>query len=123
TYQMMREPSWPLLIGLFVVALIIAVIVARSLGGWNKAAATIVSLVTAIVTSVLVVVDHLFVSWQGFLLLKPRPISTIGAQTPNFVGTFWEDFLDKGMQMLLPTILLTIISIASYSRYTRASML
>lgn len=123
TYQMMREPSWPLLIGLFVVALIIAVIVARSLGGWNKAAATIVSLVTAIVTSVLMVVDHLFVSWQGFLLLKPRPISTIGAQTPNFVGTFWEDFLDKGMQMLLPTILLTIISIASYSRYTRASML
>ena len=52
-----------------------------------------------------------------------RPISTIGAETPNYDGTFWQDFLDKGTQLLLPTILLTLISVASYSRYTRSSML
>lgn len=123
TYELLREPNWLLLIGLFVLGIAIAVLVARLMGGWNKAAATVVSVTTAIFTSVFILLDHVFAAWTGFLQLKPRPISTIGSQTPNFVGTFWEDFLDKGMQMLLPTILLTIISIAAYSRYTRASML
>lgn len=123
TFTLLEEPNWFLIVGLFVLAIVIAVVVARLLGGWNKGAATSVSVVTAIFTSIFILADHIFRAWEGFLRLKPRPISTIGSQTPNFAGNFWEDFLDKGMQMLLPTILLTIISIATYSRYTRASML
>ena len=57
------------------------------------------------------------------LKVKSRPISTIGSETPNLKGDFWVLFLDKGTQLLLPTILLTIISVATYSRYTRSSML
>jgi len=81
------------------------------------------STVTGIIMSVLIVADIAMAHFSRFLDLKSRPISTIGSETPNFTGGFWESFLDKGAQLLLPTILLTLISVASYSRYTRSSML
>jgi peptide/nickel transport system permease protein len=68
-------------------------------------------------------VDILISHWASFLSIKSRPISTIGSQTPNFTGEFWERTLDVGAQILLPTILLTLVSVATHSRYTRSSML
>jgi len=123
TYALLWEPTWWILLGLLVVALAVAVGVGRLVGGYSKGPAALVASVTALVMGGLMVVEQLFRSWPGFLEAKGRPISTIGSQTPNFTGTFWEDFLDKGAQLLLPTILLTLISLATYSRYTRASML
>jgi len=72
---------------------------------------------------ILTVADYAVSNWSSLLRLKPRPISTIGSETPNLVGTFWDGFLDKGTQLILPTIVLTLISVASYTRYTRSSML
>ncbi|SFV20363.1 ABC transporter permease [Micrococcus terreus] len=123
TYGILWEPTWWILAGLFVLSIAVAIGIGHAVGGFSKGAASWVSVITALVMGALMVVEQLFRSWPGFLELKNRPISTIGSQTPNFVGTFWEDFLDKGAQLLLPTILLTLISLASYSRYTRASML
>ena len=123
TYGILWEPTWWILAGLFVLSIAVAIGIGHAVGGFSKGAASWVSVITALVMGGLMVVEQLFRSWPGFLELKNRPISTIGSQTPNFVGTFWEDFLDKGAQLLLPTILLTLISLASYSRYTRASML
>ncbi|MDQ3526984.1 MAG: ABC transporter permease, partial [Actinomycetota bacterium] len=40
-----------------------------------------------------------------------------------FEGPFWTGIWDWGVQLILPTVVLTVISLASYSRYTRASML
>ncbi|MGO1886222.1 MAG: ABC transporter permease, partial [Citricoccus sp.] len=108
---------------LAVVAIGLAVLVGRLTGGYSKGAATWVAVFTAIIMGGLIVVEHLFRSWPAYLQTVGRPIATIGSETPNFTGTFWEDFLDKGTQLLLPTILLALISLASYSRYTRASML
>ena len=50
-------------------------------------------------------------------------VKTIGSGTPNFEGTFWEVFLDRGLSLVLPTTALILISFATYVRYTRASML
>ncbi|KAA0974745.1 ABC transporter permease [Paeniglutamicibacter gangotriensis] len=123
TFSLMSEPNtWILIIG-GILAVLIPGAIGHFMGGRHRRIAASVSAVTGLVFAGLTVVDHIFRAWPGFLSLKPRPIGTIGSETPNFGGDFWEIFLDRGAQLLLPTILLAVISLASYSRYTRASML
>jgi peptide/nickel transport system permease protein len=119
----LAEPNWPVLIGLFLLMLVVSAGIGAAWGGYARRQAMLVSTVTGIITSLVIVFDILVAHWAGFLQLKSRPISTIGASTPNFAGDFWETVLDLGAQLLLPTILLTLVSVASYSRYTRSSML
>lgn len=119
----LTEPTWGLLLGLAVAALAVSVAIGRLVGGRSWRQAVLVSTVTGAVTSLLVVADLLLSHWAGFLRFKPRPISTIGAETPNFPGGFWEQALDAGSQLVLPTVLLTLVSVASYARFTRSSML
>ena len=124
TYSLLwRTPSALLLAGLGVILVLVAILVGRLLGGFSKGSAVSASLVTALIMGVAIVAEHLMNYWPTFLKVKPRPISTIGSGTPNLDAHFWVVFLDRGAQLLLPTILLTIISVATYSRYTRSSML
>jgi peptide/nickel transport system permease protein len=120
---LVNEPSWLLLAGLFVVSVVVSVVIGAAWGGYARKQAMLVTGITGVITSVVVVVDILIAHWASFLGLKSRPISTIGSQTPNFTGEFWERVLDMGTQILLPTILLTLVSVATHSRYTRSSML
>lgn len=119
------DPAWGwwTIILFFVLALVISGVIGALWGGYSRKQAVLVSIVTGIITSLVVVGDILLANWAGFLELKSRPISTIGAQTPNFPGNFWQTALDYGTQLILPTILLALVSVASYSRYTRSSML
>ena len=55
--------------------------------------------------------------------VRGRPIATIGASTPNIEGDFWILSLDSFTHLILPTLALILISLASYTRFTRASML
>ncbi|WP_125776757.1 ABC transporter permease [Antribacter gilvus] len=119
----LAEPTWLLLAGLFVLALAISVGIGYFMGGYAKKQVMMITGITGTITSLMVVVDQLIAHWASFLGLKSRPISTIGAETPQFGGGFWESALDKGAQLLLPTLLLALISVATHSRYTRASML
>ncbi|MFW2514690.1 ABC transporter permease [Demequina sp. SO4-13] len=120
---LLDEPSWLVLIGLFVSAIVVGLVVGRLWGGYSRGVAMALSAVTAAFMAFMTAADRVVYAWAGFLDLKPRPISTIGSQTPNFGGDFWESVLDLGTQLLLPTLLLTLISVATYSRYTRSSML
>jgi peptide/nickel transport system permease protein len=52
-----------------------------------------------------------------------RPISTVGSSTPDLSGSFWVTGIDSFTHLLLPTTALVLISIASYSRYARSSLL
>ncbi|MCR2793135.1 ABC transporter permease [Microbacterium sp. zg.Y625] len=115
--------NWGVLILGVVLAVALPWVLARFMSHRYRSQAIIAATVTGVIGAGLTMLDHLFRVWPNFLGLKPRPISTIGSQTPNFRGGFWETFLDYGTQMLLPTLLLTLISLASYSRYTRTSML
>ncbi|MDL5350648.1 ABC transporter permease [Microbacterium sp. zg-YB36] len=115
--------NWGVLVLGAVLAVALPWLLGRFMGKRYRTQAILAATVTGVVGAGLTVLDHLFRVWPGFLDLKPRPVSTIGSQTPNFGGGFWETFLDYGTQMLLPTLLLTVISLASYSRYTRTSML
>jgi peptide/nickel transport system permease protein len=121
---LLLEPSsWWVLIGLFAVAVVVSIGIGAAWGGYARKQAVLVAGITGVITSLVIVFDILVANWSSFLALKSRPISTIGSQTPNFTGDFWESVLDTGMQLVLPTILLTLVSVASYSRYTRSSML
>lgn len=120
---LLDEPNWLLLIGLFLSSIVVGLLVGRVMGGYSRGMAMGLSAATAGFMALMTAADRAVYAWAGFLDLKPRPVSTIGAQTPNFQGEFWERVLDWGTQLLLPTLLLTLISVATYSRYTRASML
>lgn len=122
-FSVLGDPNWLVVIGLLLLAIAIAVLVGRLLGGYSKGSASVASVIVALVMSGLTAADHVFMNWPGYLRMQPRPIGTIGSETPNFNGTFWMDFIDKGTQLLLPTLLLTLIAVATYSRYTRSSML
>src|SRR5690606_38893521 len=114
--------SWILLFGL-ILAVLIPAAIGRFMGGRLRKAAMSVSIATGVVGAGLTIIDHMFPAWPGFLDVKGRPIATIGSSTANLEGGFWDHFLDNGTQLLMPTILLAVISLASYSRYTRSSML
>ncbi|MFD7022010.1 ABC transporter permease [Promicromonospora sukumoe] len=120
---LVNSPSWALLAGLFVLAVVVSVAIGAAWGGYARKQAMLVTGITGVITSLVVVADVLIAHWSGFLGIKSRPISTIGSQTPNFTGEFWDQVLDMGTQILLPTILLTLVSVATHSRYTRSSML
>ncbi|MDO5493665.1 MAG: ABC transporter permease [Nesterenkonia sp.] len=125
TFWLLIDPpgGWLLIAGLFLLAIALSVLVARLMGGHAKNLATTVSVLTAIIVSVLVLLDHFIRAWPGFLAIKPRPIATIGSVSPNFTGDFWEVSLDQLTQLVMPTMILMLVSVAAYTRYMRASML
>ena len=59
-------------------------------------------------------------------IVNGRPIGTVGSGTPNLsdvTSSFWIFGLDSFTHLLLPTTALILISLAAYSRYSRASLL
>ncbi|MDD9205842.1 ABC transporter permease subunit, partial [Georgenia sp. 10Sc9-8] len=120
---LLADPSWTILFALFALSMVVAVASGWLLGGFSRRTAIWNTVVVAIIMGATIVADKALSAWAGYLDEQPRPISTIGAMTPNFEGTFWQEFLDKGTQLILPTAVLTLLSLASYTRYTRASML
>ncbi|WP_052847757.1 ABC transporter permease [Streptomyces avicenniae] len=82
------------------------------------------AVLTGVFTGAVIFVDRMLSSFQSYSAsVNNRPISTVGAETPNYEGTFWESGLDSFGHLALPTLALVLISLATYTRYTRASML
>lgn len=95
-------------------------------GGYDKGQNARVGLITGLVMGLLIFADRFMQAWPDYISnsrIKGRPIPTANASTPNLQGDFWILGLDTMTHILLPTIALTLISLASYSRYSRASML
>lgn len=120
---LMSSPSLVLLFGCFAAALAIAVGAGYLWGGFSRRQAVLASLVTALLASAIALTDLLLSNWSAYLKIQPRPVPTIGSQTPNVTFDFWGGWIDSLTHLVLPTIALTLISITGYTRYTRASML
>lgn len=124
TWEIMRNANGYLTpLALFVLTIAICVLVARVFGGYAKGQATAVSVLLGILLSGLILLDHYMYTWPQLLQVKPRPVRTIGSQTPNLEGDFWVTSLDHLTQLWIPTLAMMLISIATYTRYTRSSML
>ena len=74
----------------------------------------------------LIALDKYMSYWEVYAnssRVRGRPIATVGASTPGLGGNFWVQGIDLYTHLLLPTIAIILISFASYTRYSRASLL
>ena len=86
-----------------------------------RTAAIVGFLVGAVIT-----LDRFMSVWNVYATsgrIKDRPIATIGSATPGLEGSLWVHGVDVFTHLLLPTLALILISFATYTRYSRASLL
>jgi len=118
--------GWPLVIALFLLGLVISLGIGFAWGGPDRTRSARTAALTAIPVSMMLFVDRMMQSWDNYndnQAIKGRPIATLGSSTPNLQGDFWIQTIDTFTHLLLPTATLILISFASYTRYSRASML
>jgi peptide/nickel transport system permease protein len=125
-YTAFTNMSLWLFIVLALVAIGVGALVGWLWGGPDRNISMRTAGMVALVTSAFVAVDRFLQGWQTYsnsTYANGRPIATIGSISPNFQGDFWFNGLDHFTHLLLPTVALMLASLASYSRYARASML
>jgi peptide/nickel transport system permease protein len=112
------------LLGLATIA--VGVATGYLMGGYDRGQSMRAAGVTAFLMGGLVMLDRFMQAWPGYFSnsrVRGRPIATIGAGTPNIQGDFWILTLDTFTHLILPTLALILVSLASYTRFTRSSML
>ena len=118
-----RASLW-LVVLLGAAAVAAGVLVGRLMGGYDSGQSMKAAGMTSFLVAALVLLDRFMQTWPAYVTAtRGRPIATIGSQTPNLNGDFWMTGLDKFTHLALPTAALILISLASYTRYSRASML
>lgn len=124
TSLVLINPTWWHILALIAITGAVCTGVGWLMGGLDKAQAIRAALLTGYLTGALIFVDHVLRAVPSYSRqVAGRVVSTIGSETPNFVGNFWQTYLDNQTHVVLPTIALILISFASYTRYTRSSML
>jgi peptide/nickel transport system permease protein len=114
------------LVFLALIAIGVGILVGFLLGGYDRSLSMRIGAVVALLSGGLVLLDRFMRAWPAYLNLDQvngRPIATVGAVTPNLVGSVWIQGIDGFTHLLLPTISLLLISFASYTRYSRSGML
>ncbi|MFI7613490.1 ABC transporter permease [Nonomuraea terrae] len=120
----LADPSWTEMFALALVTAAVCAGLGYGLGGLLRRQAITGAVATGLVTGGLIFLDRMLQSFAAYSdRVRGRPISTIGSRTPNFTGDFWETNLDAAGHLLLPTMALILISLATYTRYSRSSML
>ncbi|NMR19866.1 ABC transporter permease [Cellulomonas fimi] len=120
----LADATW-LTLGLVAVLVVaLAALTGWALGGHARRAAAQVAALTGGTVVVLMVVDQLLRAYPAlYHATDGRPVSTTGSRTPNLDGTFWETNLDLALHLVLPTIAVMLVSVATYTRFTRSGML
>lgn len=124
-YAFVNASTW-LILGLGVTAIVVGLVIGYAFGGYDRAVSMRGAAITALGVGLLIYVDRVMAVWQRYSAasqINGRPIATIGSQTPGLTGDYWVESLDKFTHLVLPTIALILISFASYTRYSRASLL
>lgn len=120
----LRDPSWLVILACTAGLVVAGVLAGYLFGGLDRPQAVKAAVLSALLTGSTVFADYVLAAFSSYSdRVGGRVIATIGSGTPNFSGTFWEVFLDRGTALVLPTTALILISFATYTRYTRASML
>jgi len=111
---------------LAVIGVLVGVAVGYLMGGFDKGQAARTAGITAFLMSIVMFVDRAMHSWNEYMntpVIRGRPIKTIGASTERLEGSFWVITDNTFSHLILPTMALMLISLAAYTRYSRASML
>jgi len=118
--------SWGTIIFLGLGALAVGVLTGFLVGGDDRAMNMRIGGITAGLSAGLLLLDRFMQSWGDYAsnrAINGRPIATIGSSTPTLDGDIWIMGIDTFTHFLLPTISLTLISLAGYTRYVRSGML
>lgn len=95
-------------------------------GGADRLPVARTAAITGVLVAGIIALDRFMSVWNQYAnsgQIKGRPIATIGSATPNLQASFWVDGVDLFTHLILPTVALILISFASYTRYSRASLL
>ncbi|MBO0897754.1 ABC transporter permease [Arthrobacter sunyaminii] len=124
TQPLMQDPNWGIIAGLAVLTLLVSLAIGHFVGGPYARQTRNLTAVIGLAIGFFVFIDALLGAYPSLSRKNGgRPIPTTGSSTPNLQGTFWEINLDYALYLVLPTIAIMLISFATYTRYTRASML
>lgn len=95
-------------------------------GGADRLPIARTAAITGFLVAAVIALDRFMYVWNQYAnsgQIKGRPIATIGSATPNLDASFWVHGVDLFTHLILPTIALILISFATYTRYSRASLL
>jgi len=121
---LLDDPSWWVIFLLLVVGIAIGIGIGYLLGGLDRRQAATASAITAGLTGLWIFIDHAMNAVPEYSnQVSGRLIPTIGSNTPDLQGGFWVRLDDSVAHLILPTLAIMLISFATYSRYSRASML
>jgi peptide/nickel transport system permease protein len=112
--------------GLWALSLVVGTAVGYIVGGFDRGQSARLASVVAFLVATLMLVDRMMQSWAEYSaspVIRNRPIKTIGDREARLEGSFWVIANNTLSHLLLPTIALMLISVAAYTRYSRASML
>ena len=106
----------------------IGFVVGTFFGGDDKKEISRLGAIIGAASVLVLVLDQMlmrFEEYKAAISLKAGFISTIGAVTPALARSddMWLRMLDSFGHLILPTIALMIVSVAGYTRYSRASLL
>jgi len=113
-------------VGLAVVTVAVSFGVGWLLGGDDKMPVARTAAIVGFIAGAVISVDRFMQVWDDYAnsgRIKGRPIATIGSSTPGLEGSMWVHGIDLFTHLLLPTLALILISFATYTRYSRASLL
>ena len=118
--------EWWMLFLLGVAAVGVSLGIGWFMGGVDKGPVMKVAAFTGFFAAGAIALDRFMMVWDDYASsgrIRGRPIATIGSSTPNLEGSLWVQGVDIYTHLLLPTIALILISFATYTRYSRASLL
>lgn len=85
------------------------------------------TVITAVLIGFIALIDRLAQSWVGYIntdAVNFRPIPTISESNSLLpTGNFWFGALDTTLHLVLPTLILLLINFASYTRFSRGTLL
>lgn len=116
----------PLFLGLAVLTVLVSGAIGFAFGGADRGPVIRSAIFTGVLVAGLIALDKYMSYWAAYAnssRVRGRPIATVGAQTPGLGGNFWVQGIDLYTHLILPTIAIILISFASYTRYSRASLL
>ncbi|WP_137846324.1 ABC transporter permease [Microbacterium sp. 2FI] len=118
-------PTAWMLLGLAVAAIGIGIGVGVLIGGDGKKETARTAAIVSFITFFVVIVDRVMLVYPDYVDRIPGSgvIATIGSRTPGLQGDMWFQILDGFAHLVLPTIALALVSLAAYTRYSRASLL
>lgn len=118
-------PQGWMLVGMFIVSILLGVGVGMLMGGDARKEVARTAAIVSFITFGIMVIDRVLLVYPAYVARIPQSgvIATIGSQTPGLQGDMWFQIMDSFTHLILPTIALSIVSIAAYTRYARSSLL